>query len=282
MATNYALHSRMVYANYDDVQKAIDAKIINANDIVLCKDTREMIIIREDGSLFPVNARHYRFDSQDAALEYLNKSADTYDGQFVSIKNKFSGNYDAFVVNKENGKYAVKNVAVADSVEFDYNKALNKPIDVMTGSVFEPILITDLKDGFYKIVGAYKMSGDTVTVYSSSTGHFVVVETIDGVKYLKQITAQKIIDYKVDATGTVTSEEMPTKQWIKEQKFATVQYVDDKVSAMDFLTKSEADEYISKYIDASISKIVADTVDRVVDERFTASTENEINNLFEG
>ena len=282
MATNYALHSRMVYANYDDVQKAIDAKIINANDIVLCKDTREMIIIREDGSLFPVNARHYRFDSQDAALEYLNKSADTYDGQFVSIKHKFSGNYDAFVVNKENGKYAVKNVAVADSVEFDYNKALNKPIDVMTGSVFEPILITDLKDGFYKIVGAYKMSGDAVTVYSSSTGHFVVVETIDGVKYIKQITAQKIIDYKVDATGTVTSEEMPTKQWIKEQKFATVQYVDDKVSAMDFLTKSEADEYISKYIDASISKIVADTVDRVVDERFTASTENEINNLFEG
>ena len=282
MATNYALHSRMVYANYDDIQKAIDAKIINANDIVLCKDTREMIIIREDGSLFPVNARHYRFDSQDAALEYLNKSADTYDGQFVSIKNKFSGNYDAFVVNKENGKYAVKNVAVADSVEFDYNKALNKPIDVMTGSVFEPILITGLKDGFYKIVGAYKMSGDAVTVYSSSTGHFVVVETIDGVKYIKQITAQKIIDYKVDATGTVTSEEMPTKRWIKEQKFATVQYVDDKVSAMDFLTKSEADEYISKYIDASISKIVADTVDRVVDERFTASTENEINNLFGG
>ena len=282
MATNYALHSRMVYANYDDVQKAIDAKIINANDIVLCKDTREMIIIREDGSLFPVNARHYRFDSQDAALEYLNKSADTYDGQFVSIKNKFSGNYDAFVVNKENGKYAVKNVAVADSVEFDYNKALNKPIDVMTGSVFEPILITDLKDGFYKIVGAYKMSGDAVTVYSSSTGHFVVIETIDGVKYIKQITAQKIIDYKVDATGTVTSEEMPTKQWIKEQNFATVRYVDDKVSAMDFLTKSEADEYISKYIDASIDKIVADTVDRVVDERFTASTENEINNLFGG
>lgn len=282
MATNYALHSRMVYANYNDIQKAIDAKIINANDIVLCKDTREMIIIREDGSLFPVNARHYRFDSQDAALEYLNKSADTYDGQFVSIKNKFSGNYDAFIVNKDNGKYVVKNVSVADSVEFDYNKALNKPIDVMIGSVFEPILITDLKDGFYKIVGAYKMSGDAVTVYSSSTGHFVVVETIDGVKYIKQITAQKIIDYKVDAAGTVSLEEMPTKQWVKEQNFATVRYVDDKVSAMDFLTKSEASEYISKYIDASIDKIVADTVDRVVDERFTASTENEINNLFGG
>lgn len=282
MATNYALHSRMVYANYEDIQKAVDAKIINANDIVICKDTREMIIIREDGSLFPVNARHYRFDSQDSALEYLNKSTDTYEGQFVSIKNKFSGNYDGFIVNKDNGKYVVKNVSVADSIEFDYNKALNKPIDIVTGSVFEPILITDLKDGFYKVVGAYKMSGDAVTVYSSSTGHFVVVETIDGVKYIKQITAQKIIDYKVDVTGTVSSEEIPTKQWIKDQNFATVQYVDDKVSAMDFLTKSEADEYISKYIDASIDKIVADTVDRVVDERFTASTENEINNLFGG
>lgn len=282
MATNYALHSRMVYANYEDIQKAVDAKIINANDIVICKDTREMIIIREDGSLFPVNARHYRFDSQNSALEYLNKSADTYEGQFVSIKNKFSGNYDGFIVNKENGKYIVKNVSVADSVEFDYNKALNKPIDIVTGSVFEPILITDLKDGFYKVVGAYKMSGNAVTVYSSSTGHFVIVETIDGVKYIKQITAQKIIDYKVDVTGTVSSEEMPTKQWVKEQNFATVRYVDDKVSAMDFLTKSEAAEYISKYIDASIDKIVADTVDRVVDERFTASTENEINNLFGG
>ena len=282
MATNYTLHSRMVYANYKDIQKAIDAKIINANDIVICKDTREMIIVREDGSLFPINARHYRFDSQDAALEYLNKSADTYDGQFVSIKNRISGDYDGFIVNKNNGKYVVKNVSVADSVEFDYNKVLNKPIDIVTGSVFEPILITDLKDGFYKVVGAYKMSGDAVTVYSSSTGHFVVVETINGVKYIKQITAQKIIDYKVDATGTVLLEEMPTKQWIKEQTFATVQYVDGKVSAMDFLTKSEAAEYISKYIDTSIDKIVADTVDRVVGERFTASTENEINNLFGG
>lgn len=282
MATNHALHSRIVFANYDDIQKAIDTNVIDTNDIVICKDTREMIIVREDKSLCPVSSRHYRFDSQDAALEYLNKSADTYDGQFISIKNKFSGNYEGFIVNKENGKYTVENVAISDSIEFDYNKALNKPIDIITGSISAPILITDLEDGFYKIVGAYKISDDNVTIYSSSTGHFFVIETVEGIKYIKQITAQKIIDYKVDATGTVTLEEMPTKQWVKEQKFATVQYVDDKVSAMDFLTKSEAAEYISKYIDASINKIVADTVDRVVDERFTASTENEINNLFEG
>lgn len=280
MATNYSSHSRIVYANYDDIKAAVDNGTLNANDIVFCKDTREMCIITNNSSVFVVNSRHYRFDNLDLALEGLRAASDTYEGQIVSVKNTYTGLYDCYVVNKESGEFTLKNLAVADDIQFDYNKALNKPIDVLTGTVFSPIVVATLNDGFYKLNGAYKISDDIVTVYSTSSGHFVMVETINGVKHVKQITADKIIDYTI-SDGVVESSEMPTKQWISEQGFATEAYVDDKLAAMNFFTKSDAELYISEYIDATISQIVADTVDRVVDERFAASTEDEIRTLFE-
>ena len=54
--SNYISHSRFVYTNYDKIQEAINLNIINANDIVLCEDTKEMILIRDDLSLFPVKS----------------------------------------------------------------------------------------------------------------------------------------------------------------------------------------------------------------------------------
>ena len=279
MARSYDLHSRIVYANYDDIQNAIDKGLLNANDIIFCKDTREMIIVRDNGNFMKVDSRHYRFENRDLAIEYINKSNDTYDGQIISIRNTYTGKYDGYIVNLEGTTYTVKNLSVADAVEFDYNKALNKPIDILTGSVFSPIVVSDLSDGFYKVVGAYKLSNDVVTVYSSSTGHFVIVETIDGVKHIKQITADRIIDHTVTTDG-VESVEIPTKEWITEQNFATRQYVDDKLAAMNFFTKNEAMEYIQQCIDNSIGDLVANTVDKVVAERFVAGTEDEISNLF--
>lgn len=239
-----------------------------------------MIVVRDGGKFMKVDSRHYRFENRDLALEYLNSSNDTYDGQLVSIKSTYTGKYDGYIVNLENGSFTVKSLAVADSVEFDYNKALNKPIDILTGSVFSPVVVSDLSDGFYKVVGAYKLSNDVITIYSSSTGHFVIVETINGVKHIKQITANNIIDHTV-ANGEVTSTEMPTKQWVLEQNFATETYVDEKLAAMNFFTKSEAMEYIQQCIDESIGDLVANTVDKVVDERFVASTTEEITSLFE-
>lgn len=279
MATNYTSHSRIVYANYDDIKAAVDNGTLNTNDVVFCKDTHQMCIITNTNSLFVVNSRHYRYDDLESAIKGLNSASDTYEGQIVSVKNTYSGVYDCYVVNKESGEFTLKNLAVADDVQFDYAKALNKPIDVLTGTVFSPIVVSALSDGFYKLNGAYKISDDVITVYSTSSGHFAVVETVNGVKRIKQITAEKIIDYTVK-DGETTSTEMPTKQWIVEQGFATEAYVDDKLKAMNFFTKSDAEAYISEYIDANISQLVADTVDRIVDERFVASTEDEITNLF--
>lgn len=280
MATNYNSHSRIVYANYDDIKAAVKDGILNANDIVFCKDTREMCIITNTNSVFVVNSRHYRFDNLDLAIKGINAAADTYEGQLVSVKNTYTGLYECYVVNKENDAFTLKNVAVAEDIQFDYEKALNKPIDVLTGSVFSPIVVSTLTDGFYKLNGAYKISDDVITVYSTSSGHFVMVETINGTKHIKQITADKIVDHTI-ADGEITSVEMPTKQWVLEQGFATETYVDNKLAAMNFFTKSDAEAYISEYIDESISQIVAETVDRVVDERFSASTEDEIKELFE-
>ena len=78
--SNYISHSRFVYTNYDKIQEAINLNIINANDIVLCEDTKEMILIRDDLSLFPVKSKIYRYIDYQSAEESLNKNPDTYEG----------------------------------------------------------------------------------------------------------------------------------------------------------------------------------------------------------
>ena len=81
MINKYVEHSKFVYKNFDEIQDGINSGELNAWDLVLSKDTKEFILIKEDLNLAPIKSKVYRFLDIDIAEAQLNSSTDTYGGQ---------------------------------------------------------------------------------------------------------------------------------------------------------------------------------------------------------
>ena len=224
MANTYPSHSRLAYANRDAIQVAIDGGKLNANDIVFCKDSHQMIIVRDDLSLFEVKSKLYVFDSE--------------------------------------------------------TEALNRPIINLLGDPFNPPVLTDMTDGLYKITGSYKIAASLPTIYATSSGHILLIETYENVKYIKRITAYRIYDYSIQTDGTVKSTQVVTKDWIDEQGYATEEYLDTKLAALDAFTKEDAQKYIDETLESKIDGKLDEQINKVINERFTSASDEDINNLF--
>ena len=279
MANTYPSHSRLAYANRDAIQAAIDGGKLNANDIVFCKDSHQMIIVRDDLSLFEVKSKLYVFDSETEALNTLNTATDSYPGMVVSILNS-KGTYSGYVVNGEKGNFTVTSLSAVDSTGFDYDQALNRPIINLLGDPFNPPVLTDMTDGLYKITGSYKIAASLPTIYATSSGHILLIETYENVKYIKRITAYRIYDYSIQTDGTVESTQVVTKDWIDEQGYATEEYLDTKLAALDAFTKEDAQKYIDETLESKIDGKLDEQINKVINERFTSASDEDINNLF--
>lgn len=279
MANTYPSHSRLAYANRDAIQAAIDGGKLNANDIVFCKDTHQMIIVRNDLSLFEVKSKLYLFESETEALNTLNTAVDAYSGMIVSILNS-KGTYSGYIVNGEKGNFIVTSLSAIDSTGFDYDQALNRPIVNLIGDVFNPPVLSDMTDGLYKITGSYKIASSLPTIYATSSGHILLIETYENVKYIKRITAYKIYDYSIQSDGTVKSTQVITKDWIDEQGYATEEYLDTKLAALNVFTKEEAQKYIEETLDSKIDAKLDEQINKVIDERFSSASDDDINKLF--
>lgn len=270
-------HSRFVYANYKEIQSAIEAKKIDANDIIFCKDTHEMIVVRPDLSLFNTHSKIYLFDSEADATEKLNVATDTYAGQLVAIKDT-NGKYRAYIVNKEDDKYVV--TLLSSGNDFDYNAAVNRPIVNVNGLVSAPVIAASLNDGVYRVTGSYQIAESYKTVFSASSGHILMIETVDGVKHIKQLAATNIIDYQVSSTGEVSSTTYLTEDWLADKGYATTDYVDNKITALDAITKAEAEEYIQTAVDKALAEDLENQVNTVIDSRMQNASDDEITNMF--
>lgn len=254
MAKDYSAHTRLVYANYADIAAAITDGKINANDIVFCKDTYEMILVKSDLTFHPIKSKTYVFESEDEAVKALNAATDTYEGQIVSILGS-NGAYGTYVVNKNEGAYEVVSVALS-SMSFDYNQAYHKPIQNVVGDEDAVPVIADLGNGVYRITGSYKVaaSSDT-TVVTTGSAHLAVIDTVGGIQYIRIITAYRIYDYSVAADGTLTDTFVVTKAWLTEQGYATQMYV-DKVIA-DVVEAEIADTLTNSFVAATDDELKA-------------------------
>lgn len=268
---NYISHSRFVYTNYDKIQEAINLNIINANDIVLCEDTKEMILIRDDLSLFPVKSKVYRFIDYQSAEDSLNKNPDTYEGQLVSVLSD-KGNYEAYIVNKnKQGAFYITPLN-AYSGTIDYDTLGHKPIINLYGAIGDLIVLDQQADGIYSVNGNYKISDNLDTVFSSmSNNMFIVSHLEDGTVKIKKIGADEMIDYSI-SNENVTQYIVPTTEWLEEQGYASKEYVDNKIAALDFMTKNDAEIYISEILDSLI--------DEKINNKFEATTDREIVDIF--
>ena len=264
------------YLNYDDIRSRIEENRLDAYDVVYTKDTHECYILSEELIPVPVHSRVYRFNGIAAAITYLNTASDTYEGQIVAIRS--GEKYRAYIVNLVDEQYDVELLLDTDQ-EIDYNTLGNRPIINLIGSLSEPVIVENLDVGIYSITGQYKIFDSIDTVFSCSANHIFLVDKSETEILIKDISARKIISYFSD--GEIVKEnELLTADYLKENNYATDSSVDQKLQALDILTKAEAQEYIESTVTEYLDAKLDDTIDKKLDEKLTEAQDSDIDGMF--
>ena len=271
---------KYAYLNYDDIQKRIENGDIDAYDIVFTKDTHEQYFLREDLSLVNVKARIYRFDSVAIAKEQLNLNTDTYEGQIVAIADNDLGVYHGYIVNKSGDEYTV--LSIADSgTAIDYDALSHHPIINKKGTLSDVLIVGNLDNGLYSVSGEYKIFEEHITSFSTSTEHLFAVEVKKNIKYVKEISAEKITTYTL-SDGIVNVQEVVTTDFLNENGYMTEEEFDSKIVALDFINKTEVSEYVKEITTEYLNENLETKIDEKIDLKIESiiASDSEIENLF--
>lgn len=257
------------WLNKEEIAQAIESQSLNEYNIVFTKDTHEQYIISASLEPVPIKSRIRIFSSVDTAIEEINKSSVTYSGEILSIRD--GEKFIAYVVNQlDDGAYNVDPIHSDNMV--DYNGLQNVPLKNIDGTVTEPIVLTDLEDGFYKVTGHFTTPVGTTT--SSIVGNIIVVETEIDRKKIKRICSDIIVDYTIDNNGEITSDKYITQQYIESKGYATNASVDVRLEAF----KLTMQEYVEDYVETTVSMLIRYIVSEEISSRY--STNQDIQDLF--
>lgn len=269
----YIKRSRLSFQKYDIIEDYINQKKLDAYDIVYTTDTHENVVIDADLNIIPIRSRVYRFTDITSANLSLNKSSDTYEGQIVAILQENDEKYSGYIVNKNKvGEFYVS--PLSESGQIDYDSLGNKPVINKIGTLNSPITVDQLEDGIYKIRGQYKLTESAITIYLSSNDNFFLVKTENDITYIKKISAMDITDYTVNSDGSISASTIPTTKILKN--YATKSYVDDKIAALDLLTKDDVTTYVADIINNTIDE----KIETKVNKMYTPADNAEIQQLF--
>lgn len=270
--------AKFSYVNREDITKLINNGNIDANDIIYTKDTHENIFIGSDLSINPIRSKIYRFSDVSSAEKSLNTATDTYEGQIVAILT--DGAYTAYIVNKNTGETYYVTKLSEDAKTLNYDNLGNRPIDNLDGTLDDPITISDLATGIYKIRGQYKICSGDITTYLSSNDNFFLVDH-DGTEVaIRKITAYNIIDYAVSKNSIVSQTNIPTREWIESQGYVTEASVNEKIAALNFMTKEEVAEYVQNEVLANLEPLIDKRIDLKLNESFSQVEASDISYLF--
>lgn len=267
--------AKFFYINRDEIEKLIEKGKIDANDIVYTKDSHENIFIGSDLSINPVRSKVYCYEDINSAIEDLNNASDTYEGQIVSIKT--NDKYKGYIVNKIDKSYTVTLLSTLENI--DYNTLGNRPITNLTGSLSEPVIVSELDNGVYSISGQYKIFSSVETIFSSSVNHIFLVEKTESEIYVRDISARKIISYS-SIEGEIKQEKILTSDYLKENGYITSNEVDIKLQALDILTKTEAQSYIEDTVSKYLDKVLDSTIDQKLNNMIVEADDSAIDDMF--
>lgn len=267
--------AKWAYLSYNSIQGKIDEGVLDSYDIIYTSDTHENLIITPDLTLVPIRSKVYVFNSIDEANVQLNINTDTYVGQIVSII--MDDVCKGYIVNKNtDGSYYV-DALTADNI--DYNTLGNRPIENIIGTLDEMIIITTLPSGIYKVKGQYKISNLEETTYLSADGDLFLVAN----DYIKRITKDSINNYIING-DSIIKETYVTDEYLLSNGYATTDYVDSKVAALEESIKAD----IQSYVEETVEDVITQKVDTIIDERLDIKldekiqpiSEDEVTNLF--
>lgn len=259
--------AKFAFLTYDSMLEKIADGTLNQLDIIYTKDSHENVIISPDLIPITVRSRIYTFDSVSEANEKLNINTDTYKGQIIAILN--NDKYRAYIVNQdENGIYYTTPLS-EDNI--DYNTLGNRPIENLVGTLDNPILITALTPGVYKVKGQYKIIETEETVYLSVSGDLFLIEISDDGKLIKHFTKDTIQDYVISGND-ITKKTYITDKYLLDNGYTTTAYVDIKVAALEEEIKTD----VKSYVEQIIEEVITEKVDELIDERLDVKLDEKI------
>ena len=267
--------AKWAYLSYDSIQTKIDEGVLDAYDIIYTKDSHENVIISPDLEIWSVRSRIYVFNSVEEANTQLNINTDTYIGQIVSVivEDKCKG----YIVNKDAlGNYYVDKLTIDD---IDYNTLGNRPIINLIGDLDNPIIIDKLDVGIYNVKGQYKISNLIETIYLSASSVLIMVEKDGSVTHIKHVTTDKIADFFI-SDNSVTSHEYITDQYLKDNNYATTDYVDNKIAALEQSINEDIEKYIADIVDKQFSSMLDEKIQAKIDEKIQPVDNAQVQSLF--
>lgn len=140
------------------------------------------------------------------------------------------------------------------------------------GTMQNPIILSSLNDGLYQVKGQHKITADYPTTFDTASYILVVVQTIDGVKKIRRITADELSVYTINEDLSVDVNEVATKDYLDEHGYVTDSQVDDKIAVL----KQELEDEIEELV----RPIVRPMVEEIIDEDIQPEDDDAIRDLF--
>lgn len=261
------------FLNRDEIQDRLDSGELTSYSVVFTKDTLETVVVDENKELIDIKSRVFVFDSVMEALEKLNASSSTYEGQLVAIR--VDDTYRGHIVNKSESGFYVTDLC-NNPKTVNYDTLNNIPIRNLQSDPANPIILSDLDDGTYKITGIF-VCPDGKKV-KSIVGNLVTIQTIEWLeeKRIKRIGDSNIFDYAITASGVETYEYV-TDKYLEENGYITSDGVDKKIEALHLVTKED----MQKYVYETCMLLVDHLIDEKIPEHIKEASEDEIEDLFE-
>lgn len=133
-------------------------------------------------------------------------------------------------------------------------------IPVMTGTLDNILILSDLHDGLYQVKGQYKITPTGETIYSSSIDVITIIQTKNNIKRICMITTDDITTYSVDSELNITQDSVVTESYLDSKGYASADYVDTKLLVMEEKIKSEMYSYINTELDQHIEDLINSNV----------------------
>ena len=249
--------AKWAYLSYDSIQTKINEGVLDAYDIIYTKDSHENVIISPDLEIWSVRSRIYVFDSVEEANTQLNANTDTYIGQIVAIL--CNDTYRGYIVNSVDGQFTVTPLW-ENPEQIDYNTLGNRPIVNLEGTLGNTIIVDELGNGIYNIKGQYKIDSSDITLNISANEILFMVEKSDDSIKIKQISHDNITDYLV-LDGVITSDTYITSEYLSQRDYATKEYVDIKIAALQESINENVREYIADIVDEQLGIVLDEKIE---------------------
>ena len=245
------------YMSSASIPLKIQSGEIDAYDIIYTTDTHEAYVISPDLEPWAVRSRVYVFDSVENANTLLNVNTDTYIGQIVAIL--CNDTYRGYIVNSVDSQFNVTPLW-ENPEQIDYNTLGNRPIVNLEGTLGNTIIVDELDNGIYNIKGQYKIDSSDITLNISANEILFMVEKSDDSIKIKQISHDNITDYLV-LDGVITSDTYITSEYLSQCDYATKEYVDIKIAALQESINENVREYISDIVDEQLGTVLDEKVE---------------------